>query len=75
MKEMQENKTLEIASMQKRMVAFAIDDIVISLFFMIIFYEQITALISTVNEGEQLSSVSLEMMNTFIERILSLCWR
>ena len=66
MQEMQENETLEIASMQKRMVAFAIDDIVISLFFMIIFYDQITALISTVNEGEQLSSVSLEMMNTFI---------
>ncbi len=66
MTQTEENHSLEIASMQKRIAAFAIDDIVISLFFMIIFYDQITALISTVNEGEQLSPASLEMMNAFI---------
>lgn len=68
---MQENNTLAIASMQKRISAFVIDDIVISLFFMIIFYDQIMGLLSGTTEAEQLTQVSMEMMNTFIaENIL-----
>ena len=66
-----ENNDLPIASMQKRITSFVIDDIVISLFFMIIFYDQIMALLSNTTEVEQLTQVSMETMNTFIaENIL-----
>ena len=61
-----DNNTLPIASMKKRISAFVIDDIVISLFFMIIFYDQIMGLLSSPTETEQLTQVSMEMMNTFI---------
>jgi len=37
-----------IASSQKRITAFVIDDIVVSLFFFIIFYEQLSALFSDI---------------------------
>ena len=37
-----------IASSQKRITAFVIDDIVVSLFFFIIFYEQFSALFSDI---------------------------
>jgi len=52
--------------MQKRIASFVIDDIIISLFFMIIFYDQITALISTADAGGEISTVTMEMMNTFL---------
>ena len=61
-----DNNTLPIASMKKRISAFVIDDIVISLFFMIIFYDQIMGLLSSPTATEQLTQVSMEMMNTFI---------
>ena len=61
-----DNNTLAIASMKKRISAFVIDDIVISLFFMIIFYDQIMDLLSSPEAAEQLTQVSMEMMNTFI---------
>jgi len=63
---MTQNSSLAIASMQKRMAAFVIDDIIISLFFMIIFYDQITALISTAESGGEISTVTMELMNTFL---------
>ena len=63
---MTQNSSLAIASMQKRMAAFVIDDIIISLFFMIIFYDQITALISTADSGGEISTVTMELMNTFL---------
>ena len=63
---MEAHNGLAIASMQKRITAFVIDDIVVSLFFMIIFYDQITALLSENMQTEQLSQISMEMMNTFI---------
>jgi len=61
-----DNNTLPIASMKKRISAFVIDDIVISLFFMIIFYDQIMGLLSSPTATEQLTQVSMGMMNTFI---------
>ena len=61
-----DNNTLPIASMKKRISAFVIDDIIISLFFMIIFYDQIMGLLSSPTATEQLTQVSMEMMNTFI---------
>jgi len=63
---MEENMALPIASMQKRMLSFVIDDIVISLFFLIIFYDQLLSLLSSSTELDQISEVSMEMMNGFI---------
>lgn len=61
-----QTSSFDLASMQKRMASFVIDDIIISLFFMIIFYDQITALISTADAGGEVSTVTMEMMNTFL---------
>ncbi len=63
---MTQTSSLDLASMQKRIASFVIDDIIISLFFMIIFYDQITALISTADAGGEISTVTMEMMNTFL---------
>jgi len=63
---MTQTSSFDLASMQKRMASFVIDDIIISLFFMIIFYDQITALISTADAGGEVSTVTMEMMNTFL---------
>jgi len=60
---MTESKSLPIASMQKRITAFVIDDLIISMFFMIIFYDQISQLFGNVTEIDQ---TSLEQINIFI---------
>ena len=65
---MTESNSLPVASIQKRISAFVIDDIIISMFFMIIFYDQISSLFSNITEIDQ---TSLEQMNMFIsENIL-----
>ena len=65
---MSERKLFPIASMQKRTFAFVIDDLIISMFFMIIFYDQISKLFANVTEIDQ---ASLEQVNMFIaENIL-----
>ena len=65
---MTESKLFPIASMQKRTLAFVIDDLIISIFFMIIFYDQISQLFGNVTEIDQ---ASLEHVNMFIgENIL-----
>ncbi len=65
---MSERKLFPIASMQKRTFAFVIDDLIISMFFMIIFYDQISKLFANVTEIDQ---ASLEQVNMFIaEHIL-----
>ncbi len=65
---MTESNSLPVASMQKRISAFVIDDIIISMFFMIIFYDQISSLFVNITEVDQ---ASLEQMNMFIsENIL-----
>jgi len=63
---MEENSSLAIASMQKRISAFVIDDIIISLFFMIIFYDQISALMGEAGTGGEISQGTMGMMNTFL---------
>jgi len=63
---MEENSSLAIASMQKRISAFVIDDIIISLFFMIIFYDQITALVAEAGTGGEISQGTMAVMNTFL---------
>ncbi len=65
---MTESRSIPIASMQKRITAFVIDDLIISMFFMIIFYDQISNLFSNITEIDQ---ATLEQMNMFIaENIL-----
>ncbi len=65
---MTESNSLPVASMQKRISAFVIDDIIISMFFMIIFYDQISSLFANITEVDQ---ASIEQMNMFIsENIL-----
>ena len=61
-----ENSSLEIASNQKRIASFVIDDIIISLFFLIIFYEQITALVGQAGTTGEISPATLELMNSFL---------
>ena len=63
---MTQTSSFDLASMQKRIASFVIDDIIISLFFMIIFYDQITALLATSDAGGEISTVTMEMMNTFL---------
>jgi len=60
---MTESRSIPIASMQKRITAFVIDDLIITMFFMIIFYEQISELFGNVTEIDQ---ASLEQVNMFI---------
>ena len=60
---MEGNSTLAIASMQKRIAAFVIDDMIVSLFFLIIFYDQLMSLLSA---NDTADTVSMEMMNGFI---------
>lgn len=65
---MTESTSLPVAKIQKRISAFIIDDIVVSLFFMIIFYDQLSILFSNINISDQ---ASLEMVNIFMtENIL-----
>ncbi len=56
----------DIASNQKRLLAYIIDDIVISLFFLIIFYDQITSLISSVGVSGEISEAGVDLMNGFL---------
>lgn len=52
-----------IASNQRRITAFMIDDFVISLFFIIIFYDQFSVVFESI---KVLDEVALESINTFI---------
>jgi len=63
---MEEHNGLAIASMQKRISSFVIDDIVVSLFFLIIFYDQITALLTAAQIDGEVNSAAFDLMNTFL---------
>lgn len=60
---MYETDTLPIASTSKRITSFVIDDLVVTLFFMIIFSGQISALFSSVTE---INEEAMLLMNTFV---------
>jgi len=62
---MDESMSLPIASSQKRIAAFVIDDIIVSLFFMIIFYTQLTELFSNISVIDE---TALESINIFISQ-------
>jgi uncharacterized RDD family membrane protein YckC len=59
--------SLMIAAPQKRVVSFVIDDIIVSLFFMVIFYDQIIGFMQVIPEDQQSQSQYLmEAMNQFV---------
>ena len=60
---MADSTSLPIADAKKRVMAFMIDDIVVSLFLFIIFYDQISSLLSGITVVDQ---AVLESINTFI---------
>jgi len=64
---MSESLSLPIASSQKRITAFVIDDIVITLFFIIIFYDQFSAVFSNITVVDE---AALESINAFIAQNL-----
>ena len=64
---MSDSLSLPIASSQKRITSFVIDDIVITLFFIIIFYDQFSAVFSNITVVDE---AALESINTFIAQNL-----
>ncbi len=64
---MSESLSLPIASSQKRIASFVIDDIVITLFFIIIFYDQFSAVFSNITVVDE---AALESINAFIAQNL-----
>lgn len=64
---MSEPLSLSIASSQKRITSFVIDDIVISVFFIIIFYNQFSAVFSNITV---LDESAVESVNAFIAQNL-----
>ncbi|MCO4845690.1 MAG: RDD family protein [Sulfurovum sp.] len=64
---MSESLSLSVASSQKRITAFVIDDIVISVFFIIIFYNQFSAVFSNITVVDE---AALESVNAFIAQNL-----
>ena len=64
---MAETFSLPIASNTKRMTAFVIDDIVISLFFIIIFYDQFSEVFANITVVDE---VAIESINAFLAQNL-----
>ena len=59
--------SLMIAAPQKRVVSFVIDDIIVSLFFMVIFYDQIVGFMQVIPADQQSQSQYLiDAMNQFV---------
>jgi len=57
---------MELASNQKRITAFVIDDLIISIFFMIIFYEQISSLLMATGSSGEITETTLNTVNSFL---------
>ena len=64
---MTEPLSSSIASNQKRIVAFVIDDIVITLFFIVIFYDQFSTVFSNITVVDE---AAFESANAFIAQNL-----
>lgn len=62
---MHEPASLSIASTQKRVASFVIDDIVISVFIFIIFYDQFSEVFSNITVVDQ---AAIEGINAFISQ-------
>ena len=57
---------MELASNQKRITAFVIDDLIISVFFMIIFYNQIVSLMMETGSSGEITEATLNTVNSFL---------
>ena len=64
---MTESYSSFIASNQKRIAAFVIDDLVISMFFFLIFYEQFSAVLTNISVMDE---TAVATINTFIAQNL-----
>jgi len=64
---MSEHLSLSIASSQKRITSFVIDDIVISIFFILIFYNQFSVVFSDITVVDE---SALESVNAFVAQNL-----
>jgi len=62
---MNEPVSLPIASSNKRIAAFVIDDIIVSFFFIIIFYGQLSELFSSITVIDEMA---LQQINVFISQ-------
>ncbi len=62
---MTESMSLPIASSRKRITAFVIDDLIVTLFFIIIFYTQLTEFFSNISVIDE---TALESINSFISQ-------
>jgi len=62
---MTEPIAFEIASSQKRIAAFVIDDMIVTLFLIIIFYSQLTEFFSSITVIDE---TTLESINSFISQ-------
>ena len=60
---MSESLSFEVASNQRRVTAFVIDDIVISVFFIIIFYDQFSSVFENITVVDE---AALQSINAFI---------
>ena len=57
---------MELASNQKRITAFVIDDLIISVFFMIIFYNQIVSLMMETGSSGEITEATLNTVNSVL---------
>lgn len=70
---MAESNSLPIASVQKRISAFVIDDIMVALFFLIIFYDQLLVIASHTSgmmSAEEITLIQAELRQFSVDNLL-----
>jgi len=70
---MAESTSLPIASIQKRISAFVIDDITVALFFLIIFYDQLLAIASHTSgmmSAEEITLIQAQLRQFSVDNLL-----
>jgi uncharacterized RDD family membrane protein YckC len=70
---MAESTSLPIASVQKRISAFVIDDIMVALFFLIIFYDQLLVIVSHTSgmmSAEEITLIQAQLRQFSVDNLL-----
>ncbi len=70
---MAESTSLPIASIQKRISAFVIDDIMVAFFFLIIFYDQLLAIASHMSgmmSAEEITLIQAQLRQFSVDNLL-----
>jgi len=70
---MAESTSLPIASVQKRISAFVIDDIIVALFFLIIFYDQLLVIASHASgimSAEEMTLIQAQLRQFSVDNLL-----